>query len=79
MAKILLQQDDAAPDSLEMFNKKFEQLMLITPDKFKAAAKYTSVDDGYSHYYQIGVYTLEIHADDPYWLLRMYTFTKNDT
>lgn len=69
MKKTLTQQDDCAPDSLEYFDKRFEKILGCTRKEFKNKSVYTSVDDGYSHYWRFENYILEIHADDPYYKL----------
>lgn len=65
----ILEQDDAAPDSLEYFDKRFEELVGITRQEFTSKAEKRVVDGGYSVFYKWQNYQLETHADWPYWVL----------
>lgn len=69
MKKKLTQQDDCAPDSLECFDKRFEQIVGCTRKEFQTKATRKDVDEGYNTYWTFENYILEIHADDPYYKL----------
>ena len=67
--KILLQQDECAPDSLEYFKKEMKEKYNLTFDLFIEQGNLT--DNGY----QYKGYLLE-YKDEPYWTLSL-VFTHN--
>ena len=67
--KIILYQDDCAPDSRQYFEKKFLELLGETMNSFLDTAEHHSPDNDYTNYYRKGNYELSISADDPYWKL----------
>lgn len=67
--KVILQQDDCAPDSLEYFIEKFKELISISPSEFRHDATKEEIDNGYQTDFYLGDYKLSICADDPYWSL----------
>lgn len=76
MAEIL-QQDDAAPDSLESFERDFTKVTGLTVAEFKLEATRTDGDDDDYLEWAYGNYCLRISADDPYYSL--YTVTTQDS
>ncbi len=66
--KLLYQQDDCAPDSLESFHKTFCAITgYIFLDWYNNIA--TRLENDYNIIYSDGVYQIEYSADDPYWKL----------
>jgi hypothetical protein len=69
MSKLILSQDDCAPDSLEVFNEEFEKLTGISRSEFIKKSNYVEENRGITNSYIYGVHKLSISADDPYWKL----------
>ncbi len=63
----VLQQDDAAPNSLDVFQDEFKKLVGISFKDFKGRAADTSDDDIIR--FESEKWTLSISGDDPYWAL----------
>lgn len=67
MAKLILMQDDCAPDSLEFFDKQMFDLLGMDIEMFKSISIKKTQPDYFK--YIDGEYYLEISADDPFWKL----------
>jgi hypothetical protein len=67
MTKIILQQDDCAPDSRERFEYDFFHLMGMTVEEFEAQSIRVDLED--STCFENPTHILSISADDPYWTL----------
>lgn len=66
--KLLYQQDDCAPDSLERFHKAFSAITGYSfLDWYNNIA--TRLENDYNIIYSDGIYQIECSADDPYWKL----------
>lgn len=63
--KILLQQDDCAPDSMEYFKKEFYKTTGYTFDFFKAVADFEDLNDSFKYEY-LGI-VVEWCIEDPYY------------
>ena len=64
--KLLLQEDDCAPDAHESFCEKFRWVAGITYDGFQKRAICTDYDDGFYVHCQLGDLVTTISADDPH-------------
>lgn len=67
--KILLQQDDCAPDSLKYFDIRFQQIVGMSRHDFMAVAERSSVDDDYFIEWSYNGYVLSINAGDQFFVL----------
>ena len=67
--KIILQQDDCAPDALQTFETEFKKITGESRYDFVKSSRHCTDDNGYTSYYFKDKYRLSISADDPYWKL----------
>lgn len=65
--KLVLQQDDCAPDSWQSFAARFKDLMGLSVEAFKKVSLRESVDEGRGLRWTRGDFTLEFHCEDPYY------------
>jgi hypothetical protein len=68
MLKLIAQQDDCAPDSLETFCKDMKIKTEYSFEEFKTKAEKVSVIDT-TLQWKLKAYTLEISSDDPFYKL----------
>lgn len=69
-SRLLLQQDDCAPDALEFFERDFPAAAGgLTLAEFKLRARREDFDDGFATYWYLGRLILSISADDPFYEL----------
>lgn len=66
--EILIQQDDCAPDALEVFEKDFEYLTKMTIQEFQKVAFEVPFEMGFVWSHK--GYRLEWFCDDPYYTLK---------
>lgn len=66
--KLLLQQDDCAPDSLEWFKREMFKAHGLHFDEFNKQERHWS-DDKKSYWHELGNFSIELCFDDPYWKL----------
>lgn len=66
--KLLLQQDDCAPDSLEWFKREMLKAHGLHFDDFNKQERHWS-DDKKSYWHELGNFSIELNHDEPYWKL----------
>lgn len=65
--RLLLQEDDCAPDAREFFEQSFPAVAGgLTLAEFKLQAHCQDFDDGFATYWYLGRLILSISADDPF-------------
>ena len=67
--EIVLQQDNCAPDGLEYFDIRFQQIVGMSRHDFMAIAERSSTDNDYFMEWSYNGYVLSINAGDQYFVL----------
>ena len=74
-SRLILQQDDCAPDAMEFFEREFPaKADGLTLEDFKRRAQYTSFLDGFESRWKYRNLILVISADDPFYALYEITY-----
>ena len=68
MKKLILQQDDCAPDSRRYFDKEMERTVGLTINDFKKASHVSKANEMEYRYFWMD-YMLVYRGDDPYYKL----------
>ena len=69
MTLTILLQDDCAPDSLEVFDRKFKNIMFCHRKSFQKISKHNVQEISRESEWRLGCYVLSICAEDPFYRL----------